>query len=52
MFGITMLLMRISDWLAERQHKERMRCTICGQEFDTYQFLEEHKRTEHGATAA
>ncbi len=52
MFGITMYLMRLSDWLADREHRQRMHCNLCDQRFDTYADLERHKRGSHTAAQA
>lgn len=52
MSGITMLLMRLTDWMAGRKHDERLRCRTCDQKFDTYSDLERHKRESHGAAQA
>ncbi|AIC14555.1 hypothetical protein [Nitrososphaera viennensis] len=47
MFGFGILLMALADFMARRKNKERRRCDICRQKFDTYEAAEEHRRKAH-----
>ncbi|AIF83750.1 hypothetical protein NTE_01689 [Candidatus Nitrososphaera evergladensis SR1] len=47
MFGFGIILTALADRLAQRRNKERKRCDICRQRFDTYEAAEEHRRKVH-----
>ncbi len=47
MFGSRIFLTALADFLARRQIKERKRCDICRQKFDTYEAAEDHRRKMH-----
>jgi tRNA U54 and U55 pseudouridine synthase Pus10 len=51
MFGITMILVAIADYRAQRKNKERKRCDVCNQKFNSFEDAEEHRRKAHANVA-
>lgn len=47
MFGFGILPVALADLLTRRKNKERKRCDVCKQRFDTYEAAEEHRRKAH-----
>jgi hypothetical protein len=47
-WGFGIYLMHLSDYLAGRKHKKKVRtCDVCGQRFKMIEEMEIHRRKEH-----
>ena len=47
-WGFGIYLMHLSDYLAGRKHKKKVRtCDVCGQRFRMIEEMEVHRRKEH-----
>lgn len=47
MFGVKIIVTVVADLVARKKNKERKRCDVCKQKFDTYEAAEEHRRKMH-----
>ena len=47
MWGFTIYIMRLADYLTGRRYKRRMQCDVCGQKFGSISETEEHRRKAH-----
>lgn len=47
MWGFTIYLMRLADYIRGRKYEKRMKCNLCGQKFPSIVETEEHRRINH-----
>ena len=47
MWGFTIYLMRLAEYLTGRRYKKRIQCDVCGQKFGSISETEEHRRKAH-----
>ncbi len=47
MFGVKIIVTAVADLVARKKNKDRKRCDVCKQKFDTYEAVEDHRRKTH-----
>jgi hypothetical protein len=47
MWGFTIYLMRLADYIQGRKYGKKMKCDLCGQKFSSIAETEEHRRINH-----
>ena len=47
MWGFTIYLMRLADYLRGRKRKKERACDVCNQKFGSIEEMEEHRRISH-----
>jgi hypothetical protein len=49
MWGFTIYLMALADYLSGRKYKKRMKCNVCGKKFNSITETEQHIRQAHNS---